>query len=166
MKKLLILLLFISLQAEAQFCPECVDPTIIPNEFQPCGTDFMPVCGCNGTTYRNICSAIFWGGLCSWTDGICSGLFLDMYPTAVTYFDPYVNLYTNVTGPLTLFIYDTYGRIKYQRNINIRNPGNQTINGPERIPTQNLDLGIYILLAVSGNESQYIKFAKVIKSDD
>jgi len=50
--------------------PSCVDSSQIDlGAF--CPLVVIPVCGCNGITYNNSCEAITYGGVTSWTDGVC-----------------------------------------------------------------------------------------------
>jgi len=58
----------------------------------------MPVCGCNGITYKNACEALYLNGLISYTAGACqldehcvkdsSSLKLDFNPTKTELYDP------------------------------------------------------------------------------
>ncbi|MDO8367752.1 MAG: PKD domain-containing protein, partial [Saprospiraceae bacterium] len=58
----------------------CVEPAQIDST-TPCPLAFIPVCGCDGVTYDNACSAYNYGGVSSWTPGvcgsICNSLFVD-----------------------------------------------------------------------------------------
>ncbi|WP_111393696.1 Kazal-type serine protease inhibitor domain-containing protein [Algoriphagus aquaeductus] len=46
----------------------CIDPEKIRSG--PCTFDYTPVCGCDGKTYPNACTADL-AGLKSWTAGAC-----------------------------------------------------------------------------------------------
>lgn len=56
---------------------ECVDPLIAPTDGTPCNPDQIDVCGCDGTTYTDGCTASFDHGIThsrgrtSWTEGAC-----------------------------------------------------------------------------------------------
>jgi len=48
---------------------KCIDPSRRDRD-AACTLDYSPVCGCNGTTYGNVCEAKK-DGVLSWTAGAC-----------------------------------------------------------------------------------------------
>ena len=67
---------------------DCIDITQI-NPFAICIEEYNPVCGCNNVTYENICEAVNYGGVTSWTDGPCDtdGEDLGCYDSEGVFYD-------------------------------------------------------------------------------
>lgn len=76
---LILALFFLAPRTWAQ--PGCIDPSVIDPTVL-CPAVYDPVCGCNGVTYDNSCSAYNFYGVTSWTIGPCS--LLDVTPPVLT----------------------------------------------------------------------------------
>jgi hypothetical protein len=50
---------------------QCIDSSLINNTVD-CISIYEPVCGCNNVTYNNSCEAINYGGVLTYTNGICA----------------------------------------------------------------------------------------------
>lgn len=159
MRRFLLFLFMMGSFIEGHSQAFCTDSTRSPNPYQNCGTDYIPVCGCDKKTYRNACSATYWGGLNyqAWTDGPCGNFDFDFFPTAVTNFPVQFSLYRKTPGSATLYVYDSMGHLAYSDYFYAPYT-NFTIY--REIPLQNLLRGIYIAFVVSDGEVKYLKFAK------
>ena len=163
----LVLLVLIAFAGMAQPVYSCKDTLNTPNTFQPCGTDYRPVCGCDNVTYRNSCAAQYWGGLYAWSgdNEICDNFNFDFYPSAVDYFPAHFHLFMKNPGSAVLYIYDTFGRLQYEK-LFYATYANQIIpddggGGGFEVPVQTFLKGIYAVVVVANGEKRYQKIAKV-----
>jgi len=51
--------------------PSCIEFTAFADEMKCVDDVYMPVCGCDGQTYRNACEAMYYNGLINYTAGAC-----------------------------------------------------------------------------------------------
>ncbi|MCO6494945.1 MAG: T9SS type A sorting domain-containing protein [Bacteroidetes bacterium] len=148
---ILILVLTLSPKIIHAQWPECVDITRVQPLYQCNQEAFDPICGCDGNTYRNLCTAYNNYGINYWSGGVCQGFFLDFYPDPITNLDPMnlnIQFEDNVVSSLNVRVIDYFGHLVYQ----------QLYNGVNKIQTQ-IDLnlvkqGMYIIIVESG-QGQY-----------
>ncbi|MBO6515939.1 MAG: hypothetical protein JJ975_05245 [Bacteroidia bacterium] len=151
-----LFLAFISTFSYGQFGQTCVDSSAIDPFFQCNEPSFLPVCGCNGKTYRNECVAFRNGGVRLIShDGVCINdfFFADIYPNLVS---DYINLYLQFAdrGPATIQIRNTYGSLLLSQNF-LSITSRQfsfDVNGYQP--------GLYYVFVISGDVFSVLKFMK------
>lgn len=132
----------------------CVDNNQI-DETVPCPLVFIPVCGCDSITYDNECSAYYYGGVQSWTEGPCSG------GNSVPEMDV-LNVHV-VPNPAT-------DRIRLSRNVEAQVQvldlagrqvlATQPLGMGQSIHVADLPRGIYLLAIEIGGQSTTVRFQK------
>lgn len=140
---------------------QCVDPNKVNLQFPCPDPTFKPVCGCDGKTYRNQCSAEMQNGILpgQWRDGSCSGLEFDIIPTYThdnlefSFVQP-----QNVTTTAQLVIIDQNGAIMMSRTLYPDLSGIVKLTITE---TNNYKLGVYVMFLYNGKgDYRYKKFVK------
>jgi len=164
MRKLwLILIYLVPVISHAQ----CEDPYRIPDEFHIIATEYEPVCGCDGQTYRNSDAAYWWGAINDWTSNtVCGNFDIDLYPTIITSgstVPPHLRIYMKYSGTASMAIYDYFGRFMLEKLFNA-SAGEMVI--PEADPydiqeAQDFRRGIYILVVSVGGDRLSRKFMVV-----
>jgi hypothetical protein len=131
---------------------QCLDTLNFPNLQPPCFVDFIPVCGCDGVTYRNSCYAEY-ATVLQYQEGPCENIVIDFFPNPVTYWLN-TTIITKIESNVNLYIYDRNGEVYYYQYLTLVT--NQTLN----IPVNGFEQGLYIMMAESDGEVQLSKFIK------
>ncbi|MDB4655844.1 T9SS type A sorting domain-containing protein [Flavobacteriales bacterium] len=150
MKALLIFGLSV-LTAQFSF-GQCIDTLNFPNLQPPCYPDFIPVCGCDGVTYRNECYARF-ATVQQWQEGPCENVVIDHYPNPVSY-TMYLTVVSKFESNVNLYIFDRNGLAYYYRYLPLVTSTTLTI------PVSGFEQGLYIIMAESNGDVQLSKFIK------
>lgn len=164
MKKVL-LLFFLPFIASAQ--SDCEDPYRGKDEFHIVPTEYTPVCGCDGITYRNSDAAFWWGGINSWTSNtICDDFDIDLYPNVSTSditVPAHLRIYMKYPGTATLTIYNDFGKLMLERLFQTSLP-EQVIsdaNPYDLYEVQTFRRGIYLLIVTVNGNKKYRKIIRV-----
>ncbi len=108
----LISLFVLFLSGNKQLSAQCIDSTHIQYGGY-CDPQWIPVCGCNGVTYRNDCFSRN-AGLVSWNYGICDAIDFDFNPNPPSN-DGYIDIHAIMRTPgyMNVQLVDRFGRIYY-----------------------------------------------------
>lgn len=142
----LILLAFVSANAQ------CLDTLNFPNLQPPCNPDFIPVCGCDGVTYKNRCFADF-ATVQQYVEGPCEQVAMNIFPNPSTYWLN-VNIVTKFEADVNFYIFDRNGNIFYYSFL--RNVTSEMLD----IPVYGFEQGLYIVMAESNGVTQLSKIIR------
>jgi len=155
------LALFFAQSVSAQIIPPCVDSNRA-NPFFHCNDPaYIPVCGCDGVTYRNNCEATNIGGVNNVvSSGVCQNSFyhIDIYPTMVNEsFRFNMQFAPQQSVSATLQIMNSFGNLVYTEllnNVNSDFPYSKTIL------TAVYETGVYFVIVQAGGVYKIEKFIK------
>lgn len=134
---------------------DCVNQALVNTTYTCPNPEFYPVCGCNGTTYRNLCEAQFRNGIQYYTDGPCSGFEFDILPN-ITSTTLEFTLVQSVTPTFVkMIIMDAWGKFMVIENVSIMPRFYRSID------VSWLLQGVYFILVYDSNDNyRYRRFVK------
>lgn len=136
----------------------CQD-TLLVNQYFPCVGPYIPVCACNGITYRNECFARQKDGIIGTVvNGICGEFDFDIAPNPPVQNSNILELSLYTTNPnnVEIFIINVYGLTVYRKTLrNVQNLQR------EQIDTSNYEKGLHIVMVVVKNKLQTKRFSVV-----
>lgn len=162
-RKLVIVSAFICIPAimqesicNAQFY--CQD-TLLINEYFPCVGPYIPVCACNGVTYRNECFARQKDGIVGpVVNGVCGAFDFDIVPNPPVQNGNQLELsiFVTLANNVEIFIINVYGITVYRNTLrNVQNLQREIIN------TTDYEEGIHLVMVVVDNRVQSKRFSIV-----
>jgi len=164
MKKIFILV-FLPLVSQAQ--TDCDDPNRDPDVNHIVMSDYNPVCGCDGKTYRNDDAAYWWGGIDYWTSNtICDDFDIDLFPNVITptsVVPAHLFIYMKYPGSAELTIYNDFGKLMFEKLFEAT-ASEQMINEAnpyELYPVEVFQRGLYILVVTVNGNRKYRKILRV-----
>lgn len=160
----IIAVLFSWNKSKAQTCEDTLRD---PDLYHIVQTDYSPVCGCDGVTYRNSDAAYWWGAINSWTSNmICDNFDIDLYPNVITDESTglgHLRIYMKYTGNATLSIYNAFGNLMFEKlfSTGIPNAIMPSANPYDLFEAQSFPRGIYNVIVTVGGERKVRKFLRV-----
>lgn len=136
----------------------CQD-TLFVNPNFPCVGPYIPVCACNGVTYRNECFARQKDGIIGQVvNGVCGAFDFDIVPNPPVQNGNQLELSVYVTeaNNVEIFIINVYGITVYRNTLrNVQNLQREIID------TTNYEEGVHIVMVVVDNRFQTKRFSIV-----
>ncbi len=140
--------------SQAQTNPNVCKDETLSNPFFQCNEDFAPVCGCDGSTYRNPCVAQFQAGVFQYYSGICSPFYFYVYPNPASEYLRLRLQFQPGGGRVSLFVFNSYGEVKIQSQLAASNEFPVFYD----VPVLGLKPGVYYIRLESATYSDIKRF--------